>query len=90
MKRFFKENFWWLILTILLTGAIVSLILNVFWLKKLILAPFAFLGICSAIKGFCSIVEKFVDNDINRLKGGLCLLTFAISIIALAMWIIEW
>lgn len=90
MKDFFKENFWWLILAIMLIGAIVSPIFNVIWIKKLFLAPFAVLGVYSAFIGFSSICDKFIEDTDNRIKGGLLLLTFVISVIAIGIWIIEW
>ena len=91
MKKFFKENWLWMLLAIIIAAAIVSLILNIFWLKKLILAPFAVLGGYSALKGFFSLVEKIVDDrKANTIKAGLVLLTYIISVIALAVWITEW
>lgn len=90
MKKFFKENLGWLLLTLLIFGAISTFIIDSEWIKKLILAPFAFLGAWFAFEGFVSITNKFVEDTNSRLKGGLCLLTFVISVIALAIWIIQW
>lgn len=90
MKNFLNKNLGWLILTIMITGAIVSLISDVFWLKKFLLAPFVVLAGYSSFIGFSSICDKFVEDTDSQLKGGLLLLTYAISMIAFAVWLTEW
>ena len=91
MKKFFQENWLWILLAMLIAGSIVSIILNIFWLKKVLLAPFAVLGFYSALSGFGSIVNNIVDDrEDSIIKGGLTLTTFCLALYGIAMWITEW
>lgn len=61
MQRFFKENFWWLILIAISIVAIISVatLPNENWFRRLILSPFILVGVLTIWGGCLAMAEQF-------------------------------
>ena len=89
MKKFLKENFWWLLLAVVTIGAIVGVayIPDGNWARKLILSPFYIIGAITIIIGIWSIIVYLSEKNCIKQtwQGILIFLILALSIIVLAI-----
>ena len=92
MKRFLRENFWWLLLAIIT----ISLLVPTFYLpdtdvgekiEKILLFPFDVIGAVIILIGIGTIIQYFDEKNYikHTWQGVLTFLILALSIIVLAL-----
>lgn len=86
MKKFFKENFWWLLLAVVTIGAVIGIayIPDGNLARKMLLFPFYIIGAIIILMGIGEVIRYL--NEKNFIKHtwqvGLIFIILVISIIA--------